>query len=228
MGKSFFTGTDNELYLGSDVFSTLISAAPTTYGLVAGDATAYAALNAAYAAAYVAANAPETRTKVTITNKDDAAVSLRAMASLLAKKIDGTATVTNGMKEAIGLSVRKTPAPFGPPGQCSDFKSKLLSDGSIESTFKANNPTGMSGVTYQIWRRIGSEGEFNYLVASGEKKFVDATIPAGTQQVQYQVRGIRPTAAGAWAQFNVNFGMTTGGMTMASVVETKVSPKLAA
>ena len=84
-------------------------------------------------------------------------------------------------------------------------------------------------MTYQVWRRLGGEGEFSYLGASGLKRYVDATIPAGTQQVQYQVRGIRPTAAGAWAQFNVNFGQSSStGAAMASVVETAVSPKLAA
>ena len=45
---------------------------------------------------------------------------------------------------------------------------------------------------------------------------------------QYQVRGIRSTSAGAWAQFNVNFGQASSGVTTASVVETKVSPKIAA
>ena len=120
------------------------------------------------------------------------------------------------------------PQPAPPPGTCSDFKAELLGDWSVLSTWKANNPTGLTGVTYQVWRRLGSEGEFSFLGASGEKKFVDATIPAGTPQVQYQVRGIRPTAAGAWAQFNVNFGMASTGMAMASAVQTNVEPKLAA
>ena len=87
----------------------------------------------------------------------------------------------------------------------------------------------MTGVTYQVWRRFGSEGEFTFAGATGEKRFVDSTIPAGTPQVQYQVRGIRPTAAGAWAQFNVNFGQSAAtGAAIASGVETTVEPKLAA
>jgi hypothetical protein len=83
-------------------------------------------------------------------------------------------------------------------------------------------------VTYQVYRRFGSEGEFSFAGASGMKKYIDSTIPAGTPQVQYQIRGIRPTAAGEWAQFNVNFGQASSGATTASVVETKVSPKIAA
>ena len=150
------------------------------------------------------------------------------MASDLAKIIEGTPTVTNEQKADLGLSVRATPTPMPPPGTCSDFKVELMGDGSVQTTWKGNNPTGMSGVTYQIWRRFGSEGEFSFAGASGEKKFVDSAIPAGTQQVQYQIRGIRPTAAGGWAQYNVNFGQASSGQATASGVETKVSPKLAA
>ena len=75
----------------------------------------------------------------------------------------------------------------------------------------------------------GSEGEFAYAGATGLKQYIDADIPAGTQQVQYQVRGIRPTAAGAWAQYNVNFGKSSAtGAMMASGVETAAEPKIAA
>src|SRR5687767_5028190 len=115
-----------------------------------------------------------------------------------------------------------------PPGTPSNFRVELLGDGSVKSTWKANNPSGMSGVTYQVWRRFGSEGEFTFHGATGEKKYIDSTIPAGTPQVQYQVRGIRPTSAGGWAQFNVNFGVGPSGAMMASAVQTQAEPKLAA
>jgi hypothetical protein len=85
MARSFYLGTDGELYTGSENFSTKISAAPTDYGLVAAQATAYAALNTAYAAAYLAAVDPETRTKGNVAAKNQAKVNLKAMASDLAK-----------------------------------------------------------------------------------------------------------------------------------------------
>src|SRR5687768_1313428 len=72
MGKSFFLGNDAELYAGSNNFSTLITATPLAFGLSVPLATEYAALNATYAAAYLAALAPETRTKPKIIAKDDA------------------------------------------------------------------------------------------------------------------------------------------------------------
>jgi hypothetical protein len=229
MGRSFFTGSYAALYAGSNNFSTKISATPTAFGLSAPQATAYAALNDAYAAAYLAAETIETRTRGTVQARNDAAEPLVNMASDLAKIIEGTATVTNQQRIDLGLSVRKTPEPIAAPGTCSNFKVKLLADGSIDMTWRANNPTGMSGVTYQVWRRFGSEGEFAYAGATGLKQYIDADIPAGTQQVQYQIRGIRPTAAGAWAQYNVNFGKSSAtGAMMASGVETAAEPKLAA
>jgi hypothetical protein len=69
-------------------------------------------------------------------------------------------------------------------------------------------------------------GEFGFLGNAGEKKFVDTLIPAGSSQVTYQIRAVRSTSAGGWAQFNVNFGMSSGGGMTASVVETE--PKIAA
>ncbi len=229
MGSSFYLSRTNaQLYTGSQTFSDLINASATTYGLTTAQALSYQTLNDDFAAKYLLSQAPETRTKGTIQARNDAKILLKQKAAELAKIVDATPTVTNQQKIDLGLAVRATPAPAPAPGTCSDFKAELLGDGSVQSTWKANNPTGLSGVTYQVWRRFGSEGEFSFIGASGEKKFVDSTIPAGTPQVQYQIRGIRPTAAGAWAQFNVNFGMAVGGAAMASVVQMKVEPKLAA
>ena len=228
MGRSFYFGTLAQLYTGSQTFSDLINAAATSYGLTTAQALSYQTLNDDFAAKYLLAQAPETRTKGAVQARNDAKLLLIQKAAELAKIVEATPAVTNQQKVDLGLSVRATPSPMPPPGTPSNFRVELLGDGSVKSTWRANNPTGMSGVTYQVWRRFGSEGEFSFAGASGEKKFIDSTIPAGTSQVQYQVRGIRPTSAGEWAQFNVNFGMSTSGAMMASVVQTPVEPKLAA
>jgi hypothetical protein len=230
MGKSFYcTRSYDQLRNGSQVFSDLINAGATSYGLTTLQATSYQTLHDDYVTKFLLAEAPATRTKGTILARNDAADLLRDKAAELAKIVEATPTVTNEQRADLGLSVRKTPEPMGPPGTCSNFKVKLLADGSIDMTWRANNPPGCTGVTYQVWRRFGSEGEFAYAGATGLKQYIDADIPAGTQQVQYQVRGIRPTAAGAWAQYNVNFGKSSAtGAMMASGVETMAEPKLAA
>jgi hypothetical protein len=226
MGRSFFdTRKFDELRNGSQVFSDLISVTPTTYGLTAPLALEYKTLNDDYDAKFLIADAPETRSKVSITNRNDAADLLKAKAKLLAKLVDGTATVTNGQREALGLNVRKTPSPRGNPGTASNFKVTLNGDGSIDLTFKCNNPAGAQGTMYQIFRRIGAVGEFDYLGGVGERKYHDTTIPAGTATVTYKIQAVRSTAVGAWAVFNVCFGMSDGGGMTASV---EPAPKLAA
>ena len=116
MARSFFTGNDAQLYTGSDAFSSQISATPTAFGLVAAQATAYAALNADFATKYLAANNEETRTKAAIVAKTTAARDLRIAAADLAKIIDGTPSVTDAQKTALGLNVRKVPSPMPAPG----------------------------------------------------------------------------------------------------------------
>lgn len=227
MGSSFFRGNDAELYTGSENFSTKISATPTAFGLSAPAAAAYAALNTTWRSAYEVATDPATRTKAAIAAKNEARDPLRQMASDLAKIIDGTSTVTNEQRIELGLNVRATPTPVPPPGTPSNFRVELFEDGSLQLKWKCNNPNGAKGTLYQVYRRTSAEGEFTYLGGSGDRKFLDATIPAGSSQVTYQIQGVRSTAVGPWAQFNVNFGVTPSG-TMTATVESATPVKKAA
>lgn len=119
-----------------------------------------------------------------------------------------------------------TPQPKGPPGKPTDFVALVSEDGSLDLGWKCPNPRGTSGTIYQVYRRTTPTGDFEHLGDTGQRKFVDATVPGGTSQMTYKIRGIRSTVAGAWATFNVTFGIGSGGALTASVVET--TPKLAA
>jgi hypothetical protein len=97
-------------------FSTLITADPTSYGLVAGDATAIAAQNTAYQAAYSLANDPSTRTPVTVAAKDAAKATALSTVRPYAQQINLNAAVTNDQRAALGITIRKTvPTPVPPP-----------------------------------------------------------------------------------------------------------------
>lgn len=115
MARSFYYGSDAELYTGSQNFSTKISATPALYGLDAAQAAAYAAKNAVYEDTYVIAINPDTRTKSAVAAKNAAKKALKAMAADLAKVIDGTPTVTDAQKIDLGLNVRKAPSPVPVP-----------------------------------------------------------------------------------------------------------------
>ena len=227
MNRSFFTATkDAALAAGSDNFSTKISASATTYGLSAAQATAYAAVNATWQSCYLTAITPETRTKSAIAAKNAARTAMRRMASDLAKIIDGS-PVSDAQRIELGLAVRPTPAPRPAPGTPNRFTVALAADGALTLRWKCNNPRGCSGTIYQVWRRIGSVGAFEYLGGAGTRAFVDATIPAGTPQVTYRIQAARSTAVGAWAQYTVSFGIpVSGGGGGGTVVgeETEVAP----
>lgn len=97
-------------------FSTLITAAPTTYGLLAGDAVAIAAQNTAFAAAFTAATDPGTRGPATVAAKDAARVVAEAVIRPYAVRIASNPAVDDLDKVAVGVTVRSaTRAPVPAP-----------------------------------------------------------------------------------------------------------------
>lgn len=129
-----------------------------------------------------------------------------------------------------------TPSPKPAPGKPFGLVATLDDSGELNLKWKCVNPAGSTGTIYQVWRRVGGEGAaFVYLGGSGDKSFVDATLPAGSSAVTYQIQAVRSTATGPWAQFNVNFGVSgagagagAGGATMVASVVEGVPAKLAA
>jgi len=101
-------------------FSTLLTAAPATYGLSAPDAVIVAGQQTAFSAALALATNPATRTSVTVASKDAARASAEAIVRPYAVNISLNPAVTNGNKVAIGVTVRSNiptpiPAPVTPP-----------------------------------------------------------------------------------------------------------------
>ncbi|HLL91122.1 MAG TPA: hypothetical protein VK324_17615, partial [Tepidisphaeraceae bacterium] len=109
------------------------------------------------------------------------------------------------------------PGPVGRPGTPSGLLAALKPNGSVELTWRANNPAGCTGVVYHVYRKVEATGDYAYLGGAGQRKFVDQTVPAGVPAVLYQIQGIRSTGAGDAAEFVVNFGVSGGGASTASV-----------
>ena len=97
-------------------------------------------------------------------------------------------------------------SPIAPPGRPESFKAELQQIGAVTLTWKCKNPRGAVGTMYHVRRRIGVGGKFEFLDTVGECRFEDWTIPAGTGEVEYEVRGIRSTAAGPAGQYVLHFG----------------------
>ena len=111
-------------------------------------------------------------------------------------------------------SSEPTTAP--PPAQPTDLTVTLeASSGDLMLSWKASNPTGTSGTSYIIRRKLPGESAFSFIGVSGKKKFVDTTLVAGPDSVQYTVQGQRADSTGPVSPvFMVTFGqLPSGGMT---------------
>lgn len=97
-------------------FSTLLTASPATYGLLAADATAVAGAVDTWNAAYALVTSPSTKTKATVAAKNTARIGLLTTIRPYAQQISLNAGVTSGNKTAIGVNPRtSTPAPITAP-----------------------------------------------------------------------------------------------------------------
>jgi hypothetical protein len=97
-------------------FSTLLSAAPMTYGLTATDAVTVAAAEADFTAAYALVTSPTTKTASTVQAKNIARVSSLNVVRPYAQQISLNPGVTAANKISIGVNPRtSTPAPVTAP-----------------------------------------------------------------------------------------------------------------
>jgi hypothetical protein len=178
---------------------------------------ARAALNAQQAAAD-AAKAATLAAKNAVATMNDAGIDI-------IKSIKTKAATDPNVYVLAQIPAPATPTPVGPPGTPTDFAITLQQNGALTLTWKCANPPGASGTIYQVYRKIGTAAEFSFVGASGQRKFVDSTLPSIAGRVTYQIMGVRSTSFGDPAQFNVNFGIGGAGEMTASVAQ---APKLAA
>ncbi len=108
------------------------------------------------------------------------------------------------------------PSPQPPPAQPTELTVLLdPTEGTVTLRWKAKNPVGTSGTAYLVRRRLPGESDFAFIGVSGKKNFVDATLVAGPDSVQYTVQGQRADLSGPVSPiFTVNFGkLPSGGLT---------------
>ena len=123
-------------------------------------------------------------------------------------------------------------APVPPPGQATDFKVELNSNGSITLKWKAKHPEGSDRVVYFVKRKLISESAFRLVGGSGEKSYQDDTLPIGIDGATYIITAQRGNVQGQPSrQLTVTFGSGgvggQGGMRV-DFTEAKTSGKLAA
>lgn len=194
----------------------------TAIGLTAGQATAFTSATTAAANAVLAQEQAKQAYRVATQVAEDAFGSLRSSAGDTVRLIRAFAesqpkpTVVYNLAQ---IPPPSPPSPAPPPAQPTDLTVTLdASGGNLTLRWKAANPTGTSGTSYIIRRRLPGESEFAFIGVSGKKEFVDDTLIAGPDSVQYTVQGQRADSSGPLSPiFTVNFGQAPGGGFTATV-----------
>lgn len=134
-------------------FSERITATPTAYGLDAADASSYATLHSSYSSGLAACD-PGERSKTLVAAKNAARSALKNSARLLAKRVEGTASVTAAQKIELGLNVRAMPTPIPPPAHAPALDIVSVSGRTVrirlhDSTgaSRRGKPAGVAGAT---------------------------------------------------------------------------------
>lgn len=143
-------------------FSGLITATPTDYGLVSGDATAISDQFDDWHAAYLAATTPETRTSPTIAEKDSQRIISEQTVRPYATTISRNPSVSNELKTGVGVNLPNTARTPVPPPTTQPSMSLVAAVHNLQTlayrdsstpTTKAK-PPGAIGM--ELWRTIAT------------------------------------------------------------------------
>lgn len=116
MSAPYIPAKDADFALWLQNFSTLITATPTAYGLIAGDAVIIAAVNSPFQAAFIISTNPATRTAPTVATTRGARASAEAIVRPYAMRINANQSVSNAQRLGLGITVRITvPTPIPAP-----------------------------------------------------------------------------------------------------------------
>ncbi len=116
MATNYLPARDADLLGWAQAFSAQVTATPTAFGLVAGQATTLAGFVSAYQSALAVATNEATRTKSTVAAKDVAKANLLFNIRLLVAIVQAYPSITDAQVAALGLTVRSTTrSPVAPP-----------------------------------------------------------------------------------------------------------------
>lgn len=158
--------------------------------------------------------------RTAVNDADASNDTLRARAGETVRLIRAFAEASSNPEAVYSLAQIPPPAqpsPAPPPGTPKNFTVGINSaDGSIELAWKCENPSGTSGTTYVIRRRLTNDEPWAVVDVVGEKRWTDTTFTAGPDSVQYSVFAQRAGRAGEASEIlTVNFGRGGGGFTVA-------------
>lgn len=194
MGANYLPSQENALDAWLNNFKTLIAASPTTYGLVAGDATALTAAFTSWHAAFLAATNPPTRTKSTVETKNIQKANILGLVRNYAATIRANIAVAPGAKIDLGLHVKDVmPTPVPPPATQPVLTitepmrgAQALKIRDAVGGDRRAKPAGAAGVL--LFRNVGTEAVTDYnqcafMIFSGKTDLMAEFAPADNGKV---------------------------------------------
>lgn len=176
---------DSALLAFATNFKTLITAAPTTYGLTAAQATAYGTVVTGYATALAACD-PGVRSKTAVVAKNAAKANLKLASQQTANLINGTPSVTDAQKTALGIPPRAKPQPVPAPGTSPAMEIMSVNGWDVKLGLRTSStearrrkPAGVTGATVMSYvgpTPSNDMSKWKYEGMSG-KTIVDVTFP---------------------------------------------------
>jgi hypothetical protein len=133
----------------------------------------------------------------------------RTLTSDLVRAIRSFAVNTNNpaVYQIAQIPAPADPGVVPPPGQPTDFRIGLNTDGSITIRFKAVHPKGSNNVIYFVQRKLAGETVFTLIGGTGERRYTDTTLPVGVDGATYIITGQRGGVQGEpSSQLAVTFG----------------------
>lgn len=113
-------------------FSTLITAAPATYGLLSSDAAIISGYNTSWVAAYGPVTSPNTKTAASVAAKNVAFATYLPLIRAYAQSVANNVGVSSAAKIALGLNPKtSTPSPVTAPSSNPVLVVQSASSGSI-------------------------------------------------------------------------------------------------
>lgn len=138
---------------------------------------------------------------------------MRDRGAQLIKTIDTTATANANPDAVYAIAQVDPPAPDSPtaaPEAPNDFTFTIETGGALGIAFKSKTDGGRA--FWNVERKLQGQPFFTAIGGTPTRKFIDSTLPAGTDSVTYRIRGLTGTQTGAWsAETTVSFGVGGGG-----------------
>jgi len=188
----------------------VIKASPATFGVTAAMCTSADNDIKDARIAYDAAQAARNKAKDATVTQTAALRDMNRTGGDLVRAIRTFADnqPTLAQRDAIYAACSMTPpapaAPVGPPAMPASVAADPNANGTVTIKWKA---TGNNGAVYIVFRKLAGNNTFQQVGLVSTKKFVDATVPAGTTSCQYQVQAIRHNQTSNASQpVSVQFG----------------------